>query len=163
MGSAHTAPCSQRTPPARSRWRSGLRLRRSPWHSRSSGRTQEQNRCREYLSVQQWASAVRRSSTQVITPTTGQVRGHQGSHQTFSVSPCRGCCSTATKSASGCLTPTAPCAGMLGTAPHQSQPPCCPYHSRNRKPFRAGGRVRPASGRGGDNTGKTHLNRHRSR
>ena len=80
-----------------------------------------------------------------------------------SLPPTSSTCSTATKSSSGGLKLTAPCAGMLGTVPHQSQPPCCPYRSRNRKPFRAGGRVRPAGGRGGDNTGKTHLNRHRSR
>ena len=72
-------------------------------------------------------------------------------------------CSTATQSSSAPVKLTAPCAGMLGTVPHHSQPPCCPYHTRNRKPFRVGGRVRPAGGRGGDNTGKTHLNRHRSR
>ena len=50
---------------------------------------------------------------------------------------------------------TAPSAGMLRTVPHHVQPPCCPCHRRNRKPFRVGGRGRPAgaSGRRTQHTG----------
>ena len=40
--------------------------------------------------------------------------------------PTSSTCSTATKSSSACLKLTAACAGMLGTVPHHSQPPCCP-------------------------------------
>ena len=65
--------------------------------------------------------------------------------------PTTSTCSTATKSSSGDLKLTAACAGMLGTVPHHSQPPCCPYRGRNRKPFRAGGRGRPAGVGSGEN------------
>ena len=37
---------------------------------------------------------------------------------------------------------------MLRTVPHHLQPPCCPCHRRNRKPFRAAGRGRPAGASG---------------
>ena len=57
----------------------------------------------------------------------------------------------------------APCAGMLGAPPHRSEPAQRPCSRRNRKPFRAGGRVRPAGGRGGDNAMERTLNRRRSR
>ena len=65
--------------------------------------------------------------------------------------PTSSTCSTATKSSSGDVKLTAACAGMLGTVPHHSQPPCCPYRGRNRKPFRAGGRGRPAGVGSGEN------------
>ena len=55
------------------------------------------------------------------------------------------------------------CAGMLGAPPHRSEPAQRPCSRRNRKPFRVGGRVRPAGGRGGDNAVERTLNRRRSR
>jgi len=69
--------------------------------------------------------------------------------------PTSSTCSTATKSSFSKLLVTSPCAGMLGTVPHHLQPPCCPYRCRNRKPFRAAGRGRPAgaSGRRTQRTG----------
>ena len=62
--------------------------------------------------------------------------------------PTSSTCSTATKSSFSKLLVTSPCAGMLGTVPHHLQPPCCPYRCRNRKPFRAAGRGRPAGASG---------------
>ena len=77
--------------------------------------------------------------------------------------PTSSTCTRHTKQVRHPVITTAPCAGTLGAPPHRSEPAQRPCSRRNRKPFRAGGRVRPAGGRGGDNTGKPHLNRRRSR
>ena len=57
----------------------------------------------------------------------------------------------------------APCAGTLGAPPHRSEPAQRPCSRRNRKPFRAGGRGRPAGAGGGENAAERTPNRLRSR
>jgi hypothetical protein len=72
-------------------------------------------------------------------------------------------CTRHTKRAELPIITTARCAGMLGALPHRSEPAQRPCSPRNRKPFRAGGRVRPAGVRSGDNAAERTPNRHRSR
>ena len=57
----------------------------------------------------------------------------------------------------------APCAGTLGAPPHRSEPAQRPCSRRNRKPFRAGERGRPAGAGGGENAAERTPNRLRSR
>jgi hypothetical protein len=77
--------------------------------------------------------------------------------------PTSSTCTRHTKRAELFIITTARCAGTLGTPPHRSEPAQRPCSRRNRKPFRAGGRVRPAGVRSGDNAAERTPNRRRSR